>query len=145
MTDNYAASAKSALLGMVASASVQLSHSNIRINAIAPGFTSSSILACADQVEKGGEFKLSQTAEEVEDVKKQHAKFFVEAGLMANPQYYYNRTQEAEEIANVAVFFASDLAKSVNGQTLLADSGKTAAAIGEGCTGPIPPIQPLEL
>lgn len=130
---------------MVASASVQLSHSNIRINAVAPGFTSSSILACADQVEKGGEFKLSQTAEEVEVVKKQHAKFILEAGLLANPQYYYNRTQEAEEIANVAVFFASDLAKSVNGQTLLADSGKTAAAMGEGLTGPISPIQPLEL
>jgi NAD(P)-dependent dehydrogenase (short-subunit alcohol dehydrogenase family) len=130
---------------MVASASVQLSHSNIRVNAVAPGFTSSSILACADQVEKGGEFKLSQTAEEVEVVKKQHAKFFEEAGLLANPQYYYNRTQEAEEIANVAVFLASDLGKAVNGQTLLADSGKTAAAMGEGCTGPIPPIQPLEL
>lgn len=48
-------------------------------------------------------------------------------------------------MAHVGLFLASDLAKSINGQVILADSGKTAAAIGEGCTGPVYPITPLEL
>lgn len=123
------------------SGSVQLAASNIRVNGIAPGFTKTSILTSSTSAEKGGQYNIDADAKKIADT---HEGFFEAAGLRAAPQYYYNRLQDAEELANLAVFLASDLAVSVNGQTILADSGKTAAATGEGCTGPVPPMQPLE-
>lgn len=78
-------------------------------------------------------------------LKQNHEWFFERAGLLAAPQYYYNRLQDPSEIAKVQLFLASDLSVCVNGQMILADSGKTAAATGEACTGPIPPVKPLDL
>lgn len=135
------ATAKTALHGLVAAASVQLSASNIRVNGVAPGFTQTSILTVSEKAEKG-EYS---DASSQDTVKKNHQWFFERAGLLGAPQYYYNRVQDPAEIANVHLFLASDDAACVNGQMLLCDSGKTAAAIGEGCTGPIRPIQVLNL
>lgn len=127
---------------MVQSGSVQLSSSNIRVNGIAPGFTRTSILTSSETAEKGTEYGLKQTAKEIQ---KNHEWFFERAGLRENRQYYYNRLQEAEEMANIGVFLASDLSASINGQTILADSGFTAAATKEACTGHVPLVKPLEL
>ncbi len=135
------ASSKAAVNGLVMGASVHLSSSNIRVNGIAPGFTKTSILTSSAVAEKGTEYNLSQTVDELKD---NHTWFFERAGLMAKPEYYYNRMQEASEMAHLAVFLASDLASSVNGQVVLADSGKTAAATGEAVTGPILPMTPLD-
>jgi NAD(P)-dependent dehydrogenase (short-subunit alcohol dehydrogenase family) len=71
--------------------------------------------------------------------------FFERAGLLKSPEYYYNRLQDPGEIANIQLFLASDLSSSINGQMILADSGKTSAANGEACTGPIPAVKPLDL
>ncbi|KAF2768271.1 3-oxoacyl-reductase-like protein [Teratosphaeria nubilosa] len=133
--------AKTALHGMVSSASFQLSASNIRVNGVAPGFTKTSIIVLSQDAEKG-QYTNTLSREEV-DTKRQ---WFVErAGLLKAPQYCYNRQADAAEIANIQVFLASDEAASINGQMILADSGKTAAAMGEACSGPIPPIQALDL
>ncbi|RHZ50530.1 hypothetical protein CDV55_101651 [Aspergillus turcosus] len=134
--------AKKAVNALVESGSVQLSASNIRVNGFAPGFTRTSILTSSQNAEKGSEYGLKETAKEIQS---NHEWFFERAGLRENRQYYYNRLQEAEEMAYLGVFLASDLASSINGQTILADSGFTAAATKEACTGPIPPVKPLEL
>lgn len=127
---------------MVQSGSVQLSSSNIRVNGVAPGFTRTSILTSSKTAEDGSEYGLKQTTKEIQG---NHEWFFERAGLRENRQYYYNRLQEAEEIANVGVFLASDSSAAINGQTILADSGFTAAATKEACTGPVPLVTPLEL
>ncbi|KAL4810596.1 hypothetical protein BDV18DRAFT_155208 [Aspergillus unguis] len=134
--------AKGAVNSLVESGSVQLSASNIRVNGLAPGFTRTSILTSSQNAEKGSEYGLKQTQHEIQH---NHEWFFQRAGLRENRQYYYNRLQEAEEMAYLGVFLASDLSAAINGQTILADSGFTAAATKEACTGPVPPVKPLEL
>ncbi len=138
----FTAVAKTSLHGMISGASVHLSASNIRINGVAPGFTKTSILTVSKDAEKGGEYsnELDQKT-----LKKNHEWFFERAGLLAAPQYYYNRLQEPDEMADIQLFLVSELSSSINGQMILADSGKTAAATGEACTGPIPQIKPLDL
>lgn len=126
---------------MVSGASVHLSSSNIRVNGVAPGFTKSSILTVSKEAENGV-YKNEQSKEEI---KKNHLWFFERAGLLKAPEYYYNRLQDPVEIANVQLFLASNLSASINGQMILADSGKTSAATGEACTGPVPLITPLDL
>ncbi len=133
--------AKTALNGLVSSASAQLSASNIRVNGVAPGFTRSSILTVSKDAEVG-EYKNSQDEQQL---KQNHMWFFERAGLLKSPEYYYNRLQDPGEMANIQLFLTSDLSSSINGQMILADSGKTAAAVGEACTGPIPPVKPLDL
>lgn len=134
--------AKTSLHGLVSGASVHLSASNIRVNGVAPGFTKTSILTVSKDAEKGGEYKNDM---DDKTLKKNHEWFFERAGLLSAPQYYYNRLQDPDELANVQLFLASDLSSAINGQMILVDSGKTAAAMGEGCTGPIPPVKPLDL
>lgn len=133
---------KTAVNGLVLSGSVQLASSNIRVNGIAPGFTKSSILTSSSLAEKGRAYEVKATREEIG---KTHEAFFEKGGLVANPAYYFNRAQEPEEIANLAVFLASDLALCINGHVVLADSGKLAAATGDALTGRIPPIKELAM
>jgi enoyl-[acyl-carrier-protein] reductase (NADH) len=64
---------------------------------------------------------------------------------MGDQRYYYNRTADPAELANVGIFLASDLATSINGQVIVADSGKTVAAIGDTVIGTVPPMKPLDL
>ena len=87
-------------------------------------------------------YKLEATREEIEST---HEKFFQRGGLYEGTPKYYNRTAEPEEIANLASFLVSDLAAAINGQIILADSGKLAAATGEGFTGPVKAPPPLSL
>jgi NAD(P)-dependent dehydrogenase (short-subunit alcohol dehydrogenase family) len=133
--------AKTALHGLVSGASVHLSSSNIRVNGVVPGFTKSSILTVSKDAE-AGEYKNDQDAKQLQ---QNHMWFFERAGLLKSPEYYYNRLQGPSEIASVQLFLASDLSSGINGQMILADSGKTAEATGEACTGPIPPVTPLNL
>lgn len=133
--------AKTSLNGLVSSASTHLSSSNIRVNGVAPGFTKSSILTVSADAEKG---KYTNDQDEA-SLKQNHMWFFERAGLLKAPEYYYNRLQDPSEIANIQLFLASNLSSSINGQMILADSGKTSAATGEACTGPVPPVKPLDL
>ncbi len=131
---------KKACNGIVESGSVQLSSSNIRVNGIAPGATKSSILTSSQLAEEGKSYKMEMSKEDIEGT---HAKFFERGGLFEDVKKYYNRTAEPEEIAHLAAFLASDLSAAINGQIILADSGKTIAATGEGFTGPIKAVSPL--
>ena len=131
---------KKAVNGLVEGGSVMLSTSGIRVNGMAPGFTQSSILTSSKDAEKGQQYDVKATEEEIAT---NHKKFFERAGLLDATQYYYNRTAAPEELARVGVFLASDLSSAINGTVILADSGRTMAATGEGCTGPIPVITPL--
>ena len=132
---------KKACNGIVESGSAQLAMSNIRVNGVAPGATKSSILTSSALAESGKEYRVEATRADIEAT---HAKFFERGGLFSDTAKYYNRTAEPEEIAYVAAFLASDLALAINGQIILADSGKTIAATGEGFTGPILPAAPLK-
>ncbi|KAH8654825.1 hypothetical protein BGZ61DRAFT_486883 [Ilyonectria robusta] len=133
---------KNACNGIVESGSVQLASSNIRVNGIAPGVTKSSILTSSTLAESGNPYKLEASEDEIA---KTHSKFFERGGLYADEHKYYNRAAEPEEIAYIAAFLSSDLAAAINGQILLADSGKTTAATGEAFTGPVPAAPPFKL
>jgi len=50
-----------------------------------------------------------------------------------------------DEMANVAIFLASDLAAPINGQAVVADSGFTEGAGAHECLGGIPELKPLVL
>lgn len=91
---NYAAS-KAGIIGFTKSIAKELGSRNIRCNALAPGFVITEM-----------------TGELSEDVKKQ----WVETIPL-------KRGAEPEEIANVALFLASDLSSYVSGQTLTACGG----------------------
>jgi NAD(P)-dependent dehydrogenase (short-subunit alcohol dehydrogenase family) len=135
---------KKACIGLVESGSVQLAASGIRVNGIAPGCTASSILTSSKKAETGSEYKTEATKEEVAAT---HAEFFERGGLFEPEQKhkFYNRVADPDEIANLACFISSDLSLAINGQVILADSGKTLAATGEGFTGPVGAMPPLAL
>ena len=135
--DTFIATAKSAMSNMVMSGSVQLSATNVRVNSIAPGFIKSSIISSTQWVAGGGEKSFSK-----DEAAKQWASVF-RAPETAH-EYYYNRFAEPEEIANIGVFLASDLSASINGQNIVADSGKVVAALGESIMGPVAPLKPLQ-
>ncbi|OQE46247.1 hypothetical protein PENCOP_c001G07223 [Penicillium coprophilum] len=134
--------AKNGCNGLVRSGSVQLSSSNIRVNAVAPGPVATSLMSTSRLAEEGVEYKLEKT---VEEIQKRSARIFEGFGIGEEQEYYYNRCSAPEEIANVAIFLASDLASAMNGQIVVADNGKTVAATGEAFTGPVPPINQFKL
>jgi 3-oxoacyl-[acyl-carrier protein] reductase len=86
---NYAAS-KAGIIGFTKSIADELGSRNIRSNAIAPGF-----------------IETEMTEELPEDVKKTY--------LASIPQ---KRMGAADEVANTALFLASDLSSYVNGQVI---------------------------
>ncbi len=91
---NYSAS-KAGLIGLTKSTAKEMAHWNIRCNAIAPGFI--------------------QTA--MTDKLKEEVR---EAYLSAIP---LKRFGQVEDIANLAVFLASDKAKYITGQVINVDGG----------------------
>ncbi len=91
---NYSAS-KAGLIGLTKSTAKEMAHWNIRCNAIAPGFIQT---AMTDQLK--------------EEVR--------EAYLSAIP---LKRFGQVEDIANLAVFLASDHAKYITGQVINVDGG----------------------
>lgn len=91
---NYAAS-KAGVIGLTKSAAREFAAKNLRINAIAPGFI---VSAMTD--------KLTDSIKE---------------GTMKNIPM--NRFGNAEEVANVALFLASDLSSYVTGEVIKVDGG----------------------
>jgi enoyl-[acyl-carrier-protein] reductase (NADH) len=81
--------------------------------------------------------KLNEIKRAVED--------YTSTANLKDTYYYYNRYAEADEVARVAVFLASDASSAVNGQIIAADSGRGCAALGETFTGRLEPIKPLSL
>lgn len=86
---------KAAVIGITKSLAKELASNNIRVNAIAPGFIKTD-MACSLTEDKFNE--------RVESIAMQ-------------------RIGQAEDIANVAVFLASDLSSYVTGQVIGVDGG----------------------
>lgn len=91
---NYAAS-KAGMIGLTKSVAKELASRGITVNAIAPGFVKTPM------------------TEVLSDKVKEEALKGIPLGRFAEPQ----------DIANAALFLASDLASYVTGQTLLVDGG----------------------
>lgn len=85
---------------------------------------------------------IEKTAEEI---RNDSGTIYQRFGLGGDQTYDYNRSAAPEEIATVAVFLASDLAMAINGQIIVADSGKSVAASEDTFTGPVLPISPFIL
>ena len=94
---NYAAS-KSGMIGFTKSLSKEVASRNIAINCIAPGFIDTDM------------------TNELTDVQKE----------MILKQVPMGRLGSAKEIANAALFLASDEANYITGQVLIVDGGMTA-------------------
>lgn len=91
---NYAAS-KSGVIGLTKSAAKELAKRNIRVNAIAPGF-----------------IRTRMTGKLSEDQQK---------GIVEHVPL--GRMGEPKDVADVAVFLASDASRYMTGQTLVVDGG----------------------
>ena len=88
-------SSKSAFIRVSQSMASELGASNIRVNAIAPGVTKTDMF---DQMSKDAREKLINSS-------------------------YLKRAAEPKDIANVALFLASELSSFVNGQVIRVDGG----------------------
>ncbi|MCM3024664.1 SDR family oxidoreductase [Heyndrickxia ginsengihumi] len=97
----YTAS-KHAVVGLTKNTAFMYANKNIRCNGIAPGGVNTNIGSTMTNM---SEFGASRQA----------------LGMAINP-----RSGEPEEIANLAIFLASDEASFVNGQIIAADGGWTA-------------------
>ena len=93
---NYATS-KAALIGLTRSAAVDLGPSNINVNAVAPGFVKTELLA-----------KLPREVLE-----------------RAEHESVLGRVAEPEDVARVVVFLCSDAARHITGQVVVVDGGLT--------------------
>jgi len=91
-------SSKAALMYATKVMATELGPFNIRVNAIAPGITKTEMLDQMDEKTREQQFKSSSL----------------------------RRAADASEIANVALFLASDLSTYVSGQVLRVDGGMTA-------------------
>lgn len=92
----YAAS-KAAIIGMTRSLAKELAPQNIRVNAIAPGFINTDMAQALNE---------DKFAERVESIKM-------------------GRVGSADEVAQVALFLASDMSTYVTGQVIGVDGGMT--------------------
>jgi len=129
--------AKCAAVALVRSGAVYLSSSNIRVNGIAPGSTRSSLFMTSAEAEKGEPYSLSIAKDEIlADYEKR--KQGVERVL------YHDRISDPDEMAELGVFLVSKASKAINGQVILADNGKTGAALVHNL-GEIPPVLPLKV
>ncbi|MCU1480465.1 MAG: Short-chain dehydrogenase [Subtercola sp.] len=109
--------AKHAVIGLVRQAAAEFAPLGIRSNAIAPGTIMTPIMANAFGVPR-------------EDATEFLAYLSQELG----PKIPLGRVGEPEDIADVAVFLASDLARYVTGTVIPIDGG--ASAITQGTFGP---------
>ncbi|MEX0690892.1 MAG: 3-oxoacyl-ACP reductase family protein [Gemmatimonadales bacterium] len=90
----YAAS-KAALVGLTRSAAVELGPSNVNVNAVAPGYVRTELIATLPE-------------DVIERAKKDAA-----LGRLAEP----------EDVANVVLFLCSEEARHITGQVILVDGG----------------------
>ncbi|HXV87026.1 MAG TPA: SDR family NAD(P)-dependent oxidoreductase [Gemmatimonadales bacterium] len=93
---NYAAS-KAALIGLTRSAAVDLGPSSINVNAVAPGFVRTEMIA-------------RLPAEVIERAEKESL---------------LNRVAEPEDVANVVAFLCSEASRHITGQVIVVDGGLT--------------------
>jgi 3-oxoacyl-[acyl-carrier protein] reductase len=93
---NYAAS-KAALIGLTRSAAVDLGPSNINVNAVAPGFVKTELLATLPR----------------------------EVLERAEHESVLGRVADPEDVARVIVFLCSEAARHITGQVLVVDGGLT--------------------
>ena len=93
---NYAAS-KAALIGLTRAAAVDLGPSNVNVNAVAPGFVKTDLLA-----------RLPREVLE-----------------RAEHESVLGRVAEPEDVARVIVFLCSEEARHITGQVLVVDGGLT--------------------
>jgi 3-oxoacyl-[acyl-carrier protein] reductase len=96
---NYTAS-KAALIGLTKSAAVDLGSCNINVNAVAPGFVKTELLA-----------KLPREVLE-----------------RAEHESVLGRVAEPEDVARVIVFLCTEAARHITGQTVVVDGGLTLAS-----------------
>lgn len=96
---NYTAS-KAALIGLTKSAAVDLGSSNINVNAVAPGFVKTELLA-----------KLPREVLE-----------------RAEHESVLGRVADPEDVAHVITFLCSEAARHITGQTIVVDGGLTLAS-----------------
>ena len=96
---NYAAS-KAAVIGLTKSAAVDLGPSNVNVNAVAPGFVKTDLLAALPR----------------------------EVLERAEHESVLGRVAEPEDVARVIVFLCSDAARHITGQVLVVDGGLTLAS-----------------
>jgi 3-oxoacyl-[acyl-carrier protein] reductase len=95
---NYAAS-KAAVIGLTKSAAVDLGSANINVNAVAPGFVKTELLA-----------KLPREVLE-----------------RAEHESVLGRVAEPEDVARVITFLCSEAARHITGQVIVVDGGLTLA------------------
>ncbi len=103
-----ATAAKAGVVNLTRSASIDLAYDFIRVNCIAPGGVSTPILYVG-----GGVFGGSK---ETADAALIHAQPLPTAG-------------QPEDIAQAALFLASEASRFITGHTLVVDGGATAGAI----------------
>lgn len=96
---NYAAS-KAALIGLTRAAAVDLGSANVNVNAVAPGFVKTELLA-----------KLPREILE-----------------RAERESVLGRVAEPEDVARVVAFLCSEAARHITGQTIVVDGGLTLAS-----------------
>ena len=96
---NYAAS-KAALIGLTKSAAVDLGSANINVNAVAPGFVKTELLATLPR----------------------------EVLERAERESVLGRVAEPEDVARVITFLCNDAARHITGQVIVVDGGLTLAS-----------------
>jgi NAD(P)-dependent dehydrogenase (short-subunit alcohol dehydrogenase family) len=80
-----------------------------------------------------------------EEAKETYFGYRKQQGLTEDYRYYFEKVALPDEMANVAIFLASDLATAINGQNIAADYGLTEGASAHECLGGMPAVTPLEL
>ena len=107
-------SIKAAITRMTAGMAWELSGQGINCNAVAPGYIDSRVLLAEEEPGRG------ESAPYADETKP-----WVPSRRMGLP----------DDIAQVAVFLASDMAAYVNGQTIVVDGGFLSGGTpqGEGC------------
>lgn len=106
------AAAKHGVVGLTKNVAAELCHFRVRVNAIAPAGTATPMVASA--------FAGDPTA--IEEAKR----------ILAETSPLKGRAGTAEDVANAALWLASDESGYTTGHTLTTDSGVTIGATAEG-------------
>ncbi len=107
------AAAKAGVIGLTRQAAVEFGPHNIRFNAVCPGTVPTPLVTKTYEQRGGMGGKIGQTVEE---------------GLAATSRRYpMQRLGTLEEVANLALFLASNEASWITGAILPVDGGYTAA------------------
>lgn len=103
---------RTAVIGLVKTLSIELGPDNIRVNAIAPGWT---------RTERVDEILRARTEQNTSSIEEEAAKITAEVPL--------RRMADPVEFARAAVFLLSPAASYITGVTLVVDGGMTRAVL----------------